>query len=556
MSKSQKLRELIKEKDIVRVAGAHDGLTAKLVEEAGFDAVWASGFEISASYGVPDAGILTMKEFLEAAITMNDATTIPVIADCDTGFGNSNNVIHMVRKYESADIAAVTIEDKKFPKRNSLLPGGRQELASVGEFVGKIMAAKNARRTKEFMVIARIEALIAGWGLEEALRRADAYVNAGADAILIHSKSKTPNEIIAFLKTWDKKAPIVVVPTTYCTITVEDLKRLGVDIVIYANHGLRASVKAIREIFQDILKDGTTKNVESKITPLSDIFILQGMPKLQEDERKFVKTDMSDIVTVIPAAGSHLEAQSMRDILEDRPLAMIDINGKPLLARNIETLRSLGISDIIVVGGYKAEEINADELGVELVVNEDYEETYILDSIMEGLYRVKPGKEALIVYSDIYFEREIISRLLSRRGDIVIVVGPVRTGKIGYKSLDLVVTENPPIEGERFLHLNRRNRLLRIGTGLSPEEAKLEFIGITYLLPKAVNLFKKVYEEVKDKYKGEPFHEAPSVEKASFTDMLQELIDRGVEIDVMEVFSGWMEIYSFGDYRNICALLS
>ena len=187
MNKAAKLRELFKSEGVIRAVGAHDGLSAKLVELNGFDGVWASGFEISASHAVPDANILTMTQYLEAASIMNDAVSIPVVADCDTGYGNSNNVMHMVRKYEAAGIAAVTIEDKMFPKVNSYIPG-RQEWASIAEFVGKILAAKNAQQTKDFMVIARVEALIAGWGQEEALRRAHAYAEAGADAILIHPK--------------------------------------------------------------------------------------------------------------------------------------------------------------------------------------------------------------------------------------------------------------------------------------------------------------------------------------------------------------------------------
>ncbi|MDP2910163.1 MAG: isocitrate lyase/phosphoenolpyruvate mutase family protein, partial [bacterium] len=185
MVKKQKLRELLKQKKgLIRLVGAHNGLTAKLVEKHGFDGVWASGFEISASHASPDANILTMSDSLAAAIDMVDSVSIPVVADCDTGFGNSNNVIQMVKKYESAGVAAVCIEDKLFPKMNSYIPG-RQELASIPEFVGKIMAGKNAQKTEDFMIFARVEALIAGWGMEEALKRAKAYADAGADAVLI-----------------------------------------------------------------------------------------------------------------------------------------------------------------------------------------------------------------------------------------------------------------------------------------------------------------------------------------------------------------------------------
>jgi len=555
MRKAKRLRELFGGSRIIRVAGAHNGLTAKLVEQAGFDGVWASGLEISCSYLVPDAGILTMKEFLEAAIVMNEAVSIPVIADCDTGFGNSNNVIYMVKKYESAGIAGVVIEDKVFPKQNSLLSGGRQELASIGEFVGKIMAAKNAQQTGDFMVIARIEALIAGWGIKEALKRADAYVKAGADAILIHSKSNSPQEIINFLELWEKKAPIVVVPTTYYEITIQELKRLGVDVVIYANHGIRAAVKAIRETFRKILKDGTTKYVEKRIAPLSEIFELQGMPQLKENERKFVKTDTSDIVALIPAAGSHKEAKSMEEILGDRPLAMIDINGKPLLKWNIDTIKRCGINDIVVVGGYKADKIPSDELGIRLIVNEQYEDTYILESIMKGLGEIENGKDILLVYSDIYFDSDVITKMIQKKSDFVIAVGPIRREKSGYKSLDLVSTEKEPIKSDRFLSTDRKNHVRKIGTKLPLKDAFYEFIGIAYLNSGIVKIFKEIYEDCKNKYTGKPFHESYTFEKASLTDFLQELVDRGIKIDTLEEKTGWMEIYSFEDYKLICSLV-
>ena len=224
MEKSKKLRELFNLPGFFRLVGAHNGLTAKLIEKAGFEGVWASSLEVSASHAVPDANILTMTDYLDAAVSMNDAVTIPVVVDVDQGYGNSINVIRMVQKFEAAGIAGVIMEDKKFPKQNSLLVGGKQELASIAEFSGKIMAAKNAQRDDDFMVIARVEALIAGWGHEEAKKRAKAYVEAGADAIMIHSKQSDPAEVIRFIEEWKEDIPIVIVPTNYYTLTEDKIK--------------------------------------------------------------------------------------------------------------------------------------------------------------------------------------------------------------------------------------------------------------------------------------------------------------------------------------------
>ena len=197
MEQAKRLRELLSRDGPIVVAGAHSGLSARLVELAGFDAIWASGFEISAAYAVPDANVLTQTETLAAAREMADATKIPVIADCDNGFGNAINVIRTVRDYEAAGIAAICIEDNVFPKRCSFYEGVRRELAGIEEHARKVRAAKDARRTEEFAVIARTEALIAGWGMDEALARAHAYADAGADMVLVHSKQKTFDELKA-----------------------------------------------------------------------------------------------------------------------------------------------------------------------------------------------------------------------------------------------------------------------------------------------------------------------------------------------------------------------
>jgi phosphoenolpyruvate phosphomutase len=235
-----KFRQLLSGAEPIVIVGAHNGLSAKLAERAGFEGIWASGFEISAAHGIPDANILTMADNLEVARQMVAAVNLPIVADCDNGYGNAINVIHMVRHYEAAGIAAVCIEDNVFPKRCSFYAGVERELATVEEHAGKIRAAKEAQRSRDFAVIARTEALIAGWGMEEALTRARAYADAGADMILIHSKAKGPEEIIAFAKAWDRNAPLVCVPTTYKTASVKMLHEAGFKMIIFANQGFEA----------------------------------------------------------------------------------------------------------------------------------------------------------------------------------------------------------------------------------------------------------------------------------------------------------------------------
>ena len=224
MENSDLLRELLHKKDILKVGGAFDAMSAKLVEINGFDAIWTGSFAISATHALPDASILTMTDFLKSAENMVDACSIPVIADCDTGFGGPPNVSHAVKKYEKAGIAGISIEDKTFPKQNSLLENSKQELLPEKDFVAKIIAAKEAKIDQDFMIIARTEALIAEKGMDEAIRRANAYENAGANAILIHSKKNTPEEIFEFSNKWEGKIPLVVVPTSYPSVKLNELK--------------------------------------------------------------------------------------------------------------------------------------------------------------------------------------------------------------------------------------------------------------------------------------------------------------------------------------------
>jgi len=278
------LHEKLEKNQIVRVAGAFDAMSAKLVEMNNFDAVWAGSFAISATHALPDASILTMTEFLSVASNMADACSIPIIADCDTGFGGPSNVSHMVKKYESAGIAAVSIEDKIFPKQNSLLQNGKQELLSEKDFVAKIIAAKNAKTNKNFMIIARIEALIAGLGIDEAKKRADAYQKAGADAILIHSKKNIPNEIFEFCDTWNGNIPIIAIPTSYPDVTLDELQKHKVEMVIYANQSLRAAHWAMADHLQKLSTAQRLSDVKTQMTTMDEIFHLQEMYEIKKQE--------------------------------------------------------------------------------------------------------------------------------------------------------------------------------------------------------------------------------------------------------------------------------
>ena len=285
MSQSENLVKLLDNQPIVKVCGAYDVMSAKLVELYGFDAIWAGSFAISAIYNVPDASILTMTEFFTAASNMAHACEIPVIADCDTGYGDATNVRYMVKKYENAGIAGICIEDKTFPKQNSLLEGGNNQLLSEKDFAAKILAANEAKQNKAFTVIARIEALISGTGIEQALQRAYAYEKAGADLILIHSKKITPEEIFEFSDSWKGSAPLVVIPTTYYSVNVDELIEHKIKMVIYANQTLRAAHFALSKLLKQMKNANNMSQFQNQMSSMEDIFKLQEMYDVKSQEK-------------------------------------------------------------------------------------------------------------------------------------------------------------------------------------------------------------------------------------------------------------------------------
>jgi phosphonopyruvate hydrolase len=269
---------------------AHNPLSARLAQDAGFGAIWGSGFELSASYAVPDANILSMGTHLEMMRAIASTVDIPLIADIDTGFGNAVNVSYIIPLYEAAGASAIVMEDKTFPKDTSLRADGRQELVRIEEFQGKIEAACAARRDPDFLIIARVEALIAGLGQEEALKRGLAYEQAGADAILIHSKQATPDQILSFVQAWTGKVPLVLVPTAYPQLTEADIAQLGkVGVVIYGNHAIRAAVGAMQAVFAQIRQDGGIQNVDANLPSVKTIIGLQGDAHMRQIEARFLR---------------------------------------------------------------------------------------------------------------------------------------------------------------------------------------------------------------------------------------------------------------------------
>ncbi len=290
MQKTSQLKQMLNSKKLEFILEAHDGLSGKIVEEAGFKGIWGSGLAISAAMGVRDNNEASWTQVLDVIEFMSDATSIPILLDADTGYGNFNNVRRLVRKLEQRQVAGMCIEDKLFPKTNSFINSEQQPLAEIEEFAGKIKSAKDTQEDPDFCVVARVEAFIAGWGLAEALRRAEAYYQAGADAILMHSKIPSADQILSFMEEWKDTCPVVIVPTMYYKTPTKIFEEAGVSLIIWANHMLRSSIQAMQTTAAQIYIDQSLVYVEDKIVSVKEIFRLQNAEELKQAEKVYLPT--------------------------------------------------------------------------------------------------------------------------------------------------------------------------------------------------------------------------------------------------------------------------
>lgn len=555
MTNAQKLREALKRPGALKVVGAHDALSARLIERAGFDGIWASGFAISASLKcIPDASFITSSEQLEVERNIVDAVGIPVIADCDTGYGNALNVMRTVNDRERAGVAAICIEDNVYPKRCSFYAGVRRELIPIEEHCGKIKAAKAAQIFPEFMIIARTEALIAGWGQDEALKRAQAYADAGADAVLIHSKSKTFDELRAVYQAWPGTVPLVVVPTIFDQTSAADMERAGAKIIIYANQPVRAAMRAMKETLDRIKTDTRPGAANDRIVTLPEVYDLVGVPQMEQDEREFLPVGGEKITAVIAAAGFE---KQLLPLIEDKPKCLLDIKGKTILERQVAALNECNIKEIALVRGYKKEAITFPN--IRYYDNDRYESTGELFSIFCAEHELK-GR-TIVLYGDIMFDQAVLEKLLKSPADIALVVDLAwldesrRGAQPNHANPDLVSLAEPPEQSylSRFVMPEGEPRITKIGQQVPHEQAHGEFIGMAMFSEKGIQAFRDGYRSAEGRYKSTGFHEAGSFVKASFTDMIQDLIDQGHRVDAVPIFKGWTEVDSFEEYQKAWA---
>jgi phosphoenolpyruvate phosphomutase len=531
LTRAAQLRQMLVSDQLEFIMEAHNGLSARIVREAGFKGIWASGLTISAQYGVRDNNEVSWTQVVDTLEFMADASDLPILLDGDTGYGNFNNVRRLVRKLEQRGIAGVCIEDKQFPKTNSFIGGERQPLAEIDEFCGKIKAGKDSQSDDNFSIVARVEALIAGWGMEEALKRAEAYRQAGADAILIHSKLSKSDEIVAFAREWANRSPLVIVPTKYYSTPTDVFRGVNISLVIWANHLLRAAISSMEEVAKDIYESETLVNVEDRVATVDEIFRLQGAEEYSTAESIYLSARHAPRSAVVLAAsrGSGLEA-----ITEDKPKVMLPIAGKPLLRWLVDGFKKQEINDITVVGGYRVEAI--DTAGVKLVVNQRYAQTNELASLACAAAALK--NDTVISYGDLLFRSYILRDLLESSADFSVVVDSSQTQPSNQSVRDFAycsAADERELFGQKVLLQRVSNETTHAGAAPNGR-----WIGLLSVRGAGRERLRNTLAALQQR---------PDFDQLDMPALLNALIEQGEKIEVLYVHGHWRGVNDLEDFR-------
>jgi phosphoenolpyruvate phosphomutase len=529
--KASQLKKILLSPQLEFICEAHNGLSAKIVEEAGFHGIWASGLSISAQFGVRDNNEASWTQVLDNLEFMSDATQIPILLDGDTGYGNFNNMQRLIRKLEQRHIAAVCIEDKLFPKTNSFLKGEAQPLADMDEFCGKIKAGKDAQSDPDFCIIARVEAFICGWGLAEAMRRAEAYHQAGADGILIHSALAVPDEILAFKQEWADRCPVVIVPTKYYSTPTDVFRQQGISLVIWANHMLRAAIAIMQTTARTLNEQENILSIEDKIVPVSEVFRLQGAADLQDAEQRYLPKSTERASAIILAAS---RGDELGELTNDKPKTMVPIRGLPILAHIMDAYNTVGIKDISVVRGYKKEAVNLPHLTY--VDNDDFAATGELDSLLKALKaKGQHDHDIIISYGDVLFNSYIPQALLQEKEDFAIFVDSDWQEKTSYTRLGGFAECTAPNSRKAF---NAQIHLKQLGTDVHHEHIHGVWMGFLKVSASGASQLQELLPNLLA---------APDNRKAGMATLFQALLKNNQPIRVLYTVGHWLDINNLDD---------
>ena len=528
---ARQFRTLLSSDQLEFICEAHNGLSAKIVQEAGFKGIWGSGLSISAQFGVRDNNEASWTQVLDNLEFMSDAVTIPILLDGDTGYGNFNNMQRLVRKLEQRRIAAVCIEDKLFPKTNSFIKGDAQPMADMHEFCGKIKAGKDAQTDPDFCIIARVEAFICGWGLAEALRRAEAYRQAGADGILIHSALSVPDEILSFKQEWGNRCPVVIVPTKYYATPTDVFRQHGFSMVIWANHMLRSAVTAMQKTAKTLKEQEHLLSIEDKVASVSEIFRLQNAAELQDAEDRYLPRGAENTSAIVLAAS---RGEELRELTEHQPKTMVKVQGAPILAHIVDAYNAVGIKDITVVRGYRKEAVTLPNLTY--LDNDEFAETGELDSLDKALRGRKGGaKDLIISYGDVLFNKYIPQALCQEKEDFVVFVDSDWQSQSSYDRLGGFAECSLPNSKKSF---NAKIYLKQLGAEVPRERTHGVWMGFLKVSPSGSVQLQAILTDLMAN---------PANRKAGIPQLLQELLKRGHSIRVLYTVGHWLDINSLDD---------
>ena len=503
------LRQSIASKGFVRILEAHNGLSGMVGQRARvekdkalieYDGLWVSSLTESASKGLPDASVLSYDTRIHTIDEILHVTTKPLIVDGDTG-GDLAQFEYLVQHLERRGVSAVIIEDKVFPKRNSLDASAIQTLEDPVLFAEKIRAGKEIAVTDDFMIIARLESLIAGTGLKDALERAERYILAGADGIMIHSSKTDPSDVLAFATAYEQlcqrleRRPVLVcIPTTYNLITDAELAARGFNVIIYANHLLRAAYKAMTEVADTTSPVAAAWRV-TRYALRSRKFSPRWVST--ESPREIGRELAQRISVLIPAAGKD-------PVFPDTPKSLISLGGQHVVDFQLEAIRKVGLNRVVVIRGHQGDQFDS-ELADDKITfceNSRYLETFDLHSIFQAEEHMEQG--FVLIYSDILFDHRILQGLISTNRDIVLAVDnsyQYHKHEVD-KKLDLAVSKEKRHLHHRRLHPTTVTEIARIGPDIEFDEADFEFIGMAYFSKPGVNLLRDLYHQCLHGVKG------------------------------------------------------
>lgn len=528
--KTSQFRSLLNSPKLEFLLEAHNGISAKIAEESGFKGLWAGGLAIAAQYGVRDSNEASWTQVLEVLEFMADATSIPIMLDGDTGYGNFNNVRRLVQKLEQRGIAAVCIEDKLYPKTNSFIDGNKQELANIDEFCSRIKAGKDAQKDDEFSIITRVEAFISGWGLGEAIKRAEAYHEAGSDGILIHSAKSEPSEIIAFKNEWGDRLPVIIVPTKYYSTPTEIFSQVGISIAIWANHMIRSSIESMQQTAASIIQKKSVVALEDKIASVSEIFRLQGVSELLEAEEMYLPKKQQATSAIILAAS---RGSAMGSLTEERPKAMLKVKERPILSHIVDVYNSHGIKDITVVRGFQKDAIDLPQLSY--ADNDNFSKTSELVSFEKALLEVDPVQDLFVSFGDVLFKPYLLQLMDDFQDEVVIVVDTQWQDSVNKERAADYVHCSEPHSRDSYSH---EIFLKDSKEDMDPNMIHGEWMGVVKFSNKMVPALKQAMQKLKV---------SSDFDVAKFHDLFSFLVSEGHNIRIVYTTGHWLDIDTLED---------